>query len=390
MVSLTRRQALTTIGTASVGLAGCLSGTSLDGSLGHVGEAWPMDGSDPGHARRVDDGPADPREVWATELADARVAGTASVADDRLYVPVDAVSEKARHRYRLHALTAATGEERWQVPLRAEPNGSPAIRGDRVVVTARRSLERGRIVAFRNRYGGEAWLYDVDARLTAPPTVDGTTVYVPDWAGNVHALSVFDGSIRWSRRVATEESGRTFATPVAVSDGSLYLGSLSGATGVVALDAESGRERWSRSTDVVTAGPVVADGIVLVRAHSLVVAFDTDGTRRWSFNVPGEGGQTLALDDEYAYTPGGDTLYAIDRDGETAWSYESSGGRVGPPTVAGDDVVVREEGQLTALSRTDGTERWKATQTGTGEAVVTPGAVFLTGDAERVVALGDN
>ncbi|WP_233194421.1 outer membrane protein assembly factor BamB family protein [Haloferax marisrubri] len=156
------------------------------------------------------------------------------------------MSDTARHRYRLHSLSAATVEERWQVPLRSEPNGPSAVAGDHIVVTAKRGLEQARVVAFRKRYGEEDWLVDIDVRLTAAPTIDGGTVYVPDWSGRVHALSVWDGSVQWSQQVGAADGGRTFTEPVAVLGDTLYLGSQSGSTGNRgrAMDHES---RWRQS-----------------------------------------------------------------------------------------------------------------------------------------------
>lgn len=389
MPSTTRRQVLAAVGAGAAGLAGCLSPSTPSNDLGAVDGDWRMVGRDGGHTRRVDAGPAEPGLAWETALDGGRAAGTPSLADGRLYVPVDAVSEAARHRYRLHALGATAGDERWQVPLRSDPNPSPAVVGDYVVVTARRGTETGRVVAFERRGGAEEWLYDVDARLTAPPTVHRGTVYVPDWRGRVHALSAFDGSVHWSRQVGGDGSSRTFAEPVAVRDGTLYLGSLSGETGVVALDAGTGAERWSRSTDVVTGGPVVDGDLVVVRSHGLVVAFDADGTRRWSFNAIESDGRPMAVDEHRVYVPARGDLYAVDRSGEKAWTYESPDGPAGTPTVVGDDVFVRGEDRLVALSRTNGEERWTASPAGTGTAVVVPGGVFLTGGGGRVIALGD-
>lgn len=389
MPSLTRRQFLRTSGVASLGLAGCLSPAQSAGQLDQVDGTWPMVGRDSAHTRSVDGGPTEPEPVWTTELPDARAASHLALDDGRLYAPVDAVSETARNRYRVHALSAATGAERWQVPLRAEPNAPPAVYGDRIVVTARPGLERGRIVGFEKRYGGEAWLVEVDARLTAPPTVSAGVVYVPDWRGRVHALSVTDGSVLWSRSVAADGDGRTFTEPVAVHDGTLYLGSHSGRTGLLAVDTGTGEDRWSVSTAAVTGGPVVVDDLVLVRSHQQVLAVGTDGTRRWSANVLEADARPMAVDDRHVYVPAGDTLHAIDREGRRAWRYEPSEGRVGTPTVAGEQVVLRGEDRLVGLSRTSGERRWTVEADGGGRAVVTSGAAFLPGNDGRVLALGD-
>lgn len=389
MPSTTRRRCLATIGSAGVGLAGCLSRETLSGDLGHVEGTWPMVGREPGHTRRIDGAPTDPATVWSAELDRTPAAMTPALAAGDLYVPVDAISEGARHRYRIHALAAATGEERWRVPLRSEPNPPPAASGDLVVVTARRSLERGRVVCFHARHGQEEWLVDLDARVTAPPTVDGGRVYVPDWRGRVHALSIADGSALWSSEVGTDGDSRTFAEPVAVRDGTLVLGSRAGTTGVVALDAETGEERWSASTGAVTGGPVVDGDLVVVRSHHLVVAFDSTGERRWTFNVLEADSRPMAVDDQRLYVPAYRAIYAIDRDGGEAWSTDGSGGRVGTPTVVGDRVFVRGEDRLVSLSGADGSERWTRRPGGVGRAVVAPEAVFLTGAGGRVLALGE-
>lgn len=389
MPSATRRQFLAVAGSATLGLAGCLSTDRPSGAFDQIDGAWPMVGRNSGHTRQVDDGPTDPEPVWTTGLAEARAVSSPSLADERLYVPVDAVSETARHRYRVHALSATTGEERWQVPIRAEPNGPPAVAGERIVVTARPSRERGRVVCFQNRYGDEEWLVDVDARLTAPPTVSGGAVYVADWRGRVQALSVTDGSELWSRTLSVDGTGRTVTEAVAVEDGTLYLGSQSGSTGVVALDAETGEERWRVSTGAVTGGPIVSGDLVVVRSHHRVLAFDTEGSDRWSANVLEADARPMAADDQYVYVPAHDRLQAIRRNGEAAWRYESPGGRVGTPTATGETVLVRGEDRLTALARATGEPQWTATPQGVGSAVVTPEAVFLPGRDGQLLALGD-
>lgn len=388
MPSLTRRRALSLLGTASVGLSGCLARNLPSGDLGRVDGTWPVDGGNPGRTRSIDEGPTDPERVWAVELDGVRSTGTPSVADGRVYVPVDAVSDRARQRYRLYALEAATGETRWLTPLRWGPNGLPVIRGDRIIVSAKRGTERGRLVAFDERYGEEAWLYDVDARVTAPPAIDGGTVYLADADGRVHALSIGDGRVRWSRAVGQEH--RSFVHPIAIHDDTLYLGSWTGRTGLIAVDAATGKERWSRSTDGVTAGPVVDDGLVVVQAGTLLWAFDTDGSERWAFTVPDEDRPfaQLAMDDRHVYVPRGDTIYAVDRDEESlAWSYERSASG-GSPTVVGDEVLVADGDELIALVRADGTTRWSVETEGGEQVVATPDAIVLSGSGGRVTALG--
>ncbi|SFP09672.1 MULTISPECIES: outer membrane protein assembly factor BamB family protein [Halolamina] len=389
MPSTTRRDLLAALGVGAA-LSGCLSVGSASNDLGTVDGKWPMDGRDAGHARRVDAGPSEPTRVWRTEFDDVRGVRTPSLADGDLYVPADAVSGTARSRYRLYALSAGDGELRWQVPLRVQPNGAPAVSPDRIVVGAKRSTERGRVVCFNPRYGEEEWLNDVAARLTAPPTVAEGVVYVGDWRGRVHALGALAGDVRWTRRIDAGDGGRTFPNAVAVHDGTLYLGSASGNTGVVALDADTGEEHWRVSTGAVTEGPVVTEDLVVVRSHGMVTALDTDGQHRWTVNVLEPDPRAVAVGDERVFVPAGDRLYAIDRDGEEAWRHEVDDGRVGTPTVAGDAVVFRDGDRgLTARAVTDGRERWTVSTDGGGQPIVTDGALFQS-SSSGVIARGEN
>lgn len=388
MPSTTRRQFLAATA-VSAGLAGCLGNRRPAGELESVDGRWPMDGRDAGHTRYTDDAPTDPDRVWVRELDGVRSTGTPALAGDQLYVPADAVTDESRFRHRLYALAATTGETRWHTPLRIDVNGSPGISGDRIVVSGKRSLERGRVVCFQARYGEESWLFDVDARLTAPPTIHDGVVYVPDWSGTVHALGVTDGSVLWSRQVEIEQDGTTFTEPAAVDDDTLYLGSQSGSTGIVALDADTGEKQWHVSTSAVTSGPVVHDGLVVVQSHSLVVALGTDGSRRWSFNLVDQGYGSIAVDDRHVYAASRGALVAISRDGKESWSYEASDRQIGSPTVAGDSVVFRSGDRLRSLSAASGDEEWSTAADGGGEVIATSDAIFRSESGARVVALGE-
>nr|WP_275883705.1 PQQ-binding-like beta-propeller repeat protein [Halorhabdus sp. BNX81] len=229
----------------------------------------------------------------------------------------------------------------------------------------------------------------MDARVTAPPVVAGGTVYLPDWEGTVHALGVADGSVRWARPVGSDQESRTLAKPVAVQDDTLFVGSHTGRTGVAAVDAETGETMWTKSTHRVIAGPVVDDRLVVVKGGSVLRAFDTDGTDRWAFNIPGDvPGIPIAVDDQHVYVSTRKRLDAITRSGREAWTYEPDDEDVGPPTVVGNEVVVPVGDGLTALAHADGATRWHTETDGYGSVVVTPSAMFMAASGGRIIGLG--
>jgi outer membrane protein assembly factor BamB len=183
----------------------------------------------------------------------------------------------------------------------------------------------------------------------------------------------------------------TFTNPVALDGDTLYVGSNSGKTGIVALDADTVEERWRVDTGPVTGGPVVHDDLLVVQSHSLVVGYGTDGQRRWGFNLIDRNYHPLAVDDDHVYAAGRETLHAITHEGERSWTHEVAEERsqVGSPTIAGDSVLLRGEDRLLALAAATGEKQWSTTPAGRGEAVVTPDVVFLEGDGGELLALGE-
>jgi len=139
----------------------------------------------------------------------------------------------------------------------------------------------------------------------------------------------------------------------------------------------------------VTASPAVHDGLVVVQTDTVVRAFDTAGEELWAVNLPDQNPwrPAPAVDDSRVYVSRGTTTEALTRDGKPDWTYERNTEAQYPPTVAGDAVLVSEDGAVTALDRTDGTRLWRADTDGRGEVITVGNALLLT-DSSSVTALG--
>lgn len=144
-----------------------------------------------------------------------------------------------------------------------------------------------------------AWKAPVGGSLSTVPIVVGDTVYLQDGSGGVFALDRATGVERWH----TDGTGFNIGPfGVAVENGRVFA--VSGSTGAVALDAQTGAVLWTRTlTTTATEGidiqPQVADGTVYIAT------------------VP------ISLKGIYK---GGDRgmLYALDAEtGETKWSFDT-------------------------------------------------------------------
>jgi len=125
-----------------------------------------------------------------------------------------------------------------------------------------------------------------ERRIVYPPVASETSVFTLDAGGNVAAWSL-DGSSRWRMNPAPEEEQDGFGGGLAYADGTVYYAA--GFAALVALDADTGAERWRvRLPTPSHAAPSVNGGrIVVVTIDNRVIALDArDGSTTWVFDAP--------------------------------------------------------------------------------------------------------
>lgn len=207
-------------------------------------------------------------------------------------------------RYRLSAIDAVDGTERWRTGTSEETATSLAatretiylVTEDEPVIGESRELQR-HVVALDADDGTERWRFSTNEERLTPPVVENDAVYVvatdhSEGRSNLSALCVNDGRARWSHDL----EGFVDAPP-AVDDAAVYVGSLElldgGASGrycVSAVDAFDGSGRWSFEMDddtFVESSPTVAGDTVYFggtdwKLHALRTE---DGSEQWSVEV---------------------------------------------------------------------------------------------------------
>jgi len=114
-----------------------------------------------------------------------------------------------------------------------------------------------------------AWSKDMPGRglfgnFASTPLIVGDTVYAQDLTSNVWALSLADGSVKWSKQYDEPVIG-----PNGIGIGYGKAFAVIGRAKVVALDADTGKKIWSRSIslnpqDGVSIQPTPVGGLVLL------------------------------------------------------------------------------------------------------------------------------
>jgi polyvinyl alcohol dehydrogenase (cytochrome) len=146
------------------------------------------------------------------------------------------------------------------------------------------------------------WTLTAAGAVSATPTVDNGTVYVPDYGGKLWAVSAGSGKVLWSRDISayTGVAGDLSRTSPAVYGDDLILGDgwilSSGAAGtsgarVFAVNRRTGGLVWSMQVDTdpnaqITGSPVIYNGVAY-----LGISSKGEGNTQDSFR-----GAVIALD----------------------------------------------------------------------------------------------
>ena len=177
-------------------------------------------------------------ELWRSRVSSEILS--APVTDGE-YVAVQSIDD------RLSVLNAQTGGYLWrqdtlQPPLTLRGSASPLLFTEAVFA----GFANGEAKAFRLQNGAPLW----SARIVAPkgrtelermvdvrgtPLIVGDTIYFTSFQGNVSALELYTGRMRWTKELSSYES-------MADGFGSIYATSAEGY--VSSIDQRSGASNW--------------------------------------------------------------------------------------------------------------------------------------------------
>jgi len=240
-----------------------------------------------------------------------------------------------------------------------------------------------RVEARRVGSGDRVWAVDPGGSVDTSPVLGCGAVFVATLNETV-AYDRGDGTELW--RADGPGGGRGGPGSPALVDDTLYVPG----SGLAALDAESGRERWSASASHSIHGVAVADRPYAGTGSNGgggVAAFTASGETWWE-TTDGVGPvyATPAVADGTVYAASKDgRLAALDADdGSVRWRRALDDAVYQPPAVAGGTVVVGAGNgtRARAFDATTGAERW-AFETGVSKSA----PVFL---GERVLVAGAN
>jgi len=299
----------------------------------------------------------------------------------------------------------------WRIAIPGEGHSSPIVWGDKVFLTSSLTEKNRRILLCLDRLSGQTvWQRDVvqsppetihrlNSRASGTPATDGRQVYVTFMRaeGNrviapnvgserlitpgkiIVAAYNLDGNEKWKTNVGDFVSAHGFNTcPVLFEDLVILNGDHDGDAYLVALDRQSGRERWrtrreNKTRSYVT--PIIREingRTQMILSGSLCVAsYDPrNGKRHWIVDGPTEQFvASVVYDGKYVFATGGyperHTL-AIRPDGKgnvtdthIAWRTTRGAAYVPSPIISGRYLLmVADSGIASCFEARTGKRHW--------------------------------
>jgi outer membrane protein assembly factor BamB len=176
------------------------------------------------------------------------------------------------------------------------------------------------------------WTYQAGESIESSAAIVGGVVYVGSQKGELAAINLSDGSLRWKYATA----GPIGESSPAVSNGVVYIGDL---TGVVhAVRAGDGQRVWSQKAgDEIKSSPVIVGDKVLIGSYDghLYCLSTANGSVAWKAKTDGPVHCTTGLLDGIAYISGCDEMLRAIRisDGRELFTFPSGGYTGASPAV---------------------------------------------------------
>ena len=264
------------------------------------------------------------KRLWSAKLGgDAeflRVALRPAGDGNRVYA--------ASHDGNVTAFNPETGKQLWRNKLGIELTAGPAVDGDLLVVASK----DGYVIGLDAANGNESWRANVVAEILAAPVVKDDMVIVMTIDGRIQGLASYDGSQRWTLSQSSPAlTIRGSSMPVVVG-GSVIAGFDNGR--LAAIDIDTGDIEW----ESLLAPPSGRSDLERLS--------DIDG----AIAVVGQ--------DVYASGYQGRLAAVAAESGQVLWAREISSFE-GVSADWNNVYTVREDGEIVALTRRDGTESWR-------------------------------
>ncbi|MCC7236325.1 MAG: PQQ-binding-like beta-propeller repeat protein [Bryobacterales bacterium] len=150
------------------------------------------------------------------------------------------------------------------------------------------------------------WTWDAGEAIESSAAISGGMVYVASMAGELAALELATGKVKWRYKTGAEVG----ESSPAVAGGIVYVGDLGGV--IHAVDADGGKPLWTfKTAGEVKSSPVIAEGRLLIGSYdSHLYALDArTGKLIWKFQTTAQVHSTPGVAGGITFITGCDEIF---------------------------------------------------------------------------------
>ncbi len=273
----------------------------------------------------------------------ARVDGPVSCFDETVFVGTMAGT--------LHALNAATGEEKWQTDIDSTILGAATMQpasGDQPARVYVIGQDDGALHCLNMNDGTPLWKSEPIDRCDGSPSSGAGVLAFGSCASALHVISADSGDILHNISLGDDDQ---VAGGVAFRGSSLFSGSHSGE--LFHADTKTGEIVWSNTdaeSEIFTTPAVSPTHVIFGSMDDNFYALDrANGQLRWKFAARGLTMSPVIAQDKVVVGAGGVLSLLALETGEELWSFEVSDEISSPSIIEGMILVGSDDGSLSAF-----------------------------------------
>ncbi len=278
----------------------------------------------------------------------------------------------------VHAVRAQDGAVLWETAVSQRVYHAPFVDASGVYCTS----EPAGVIALNRGDGTRRWPSSVD-RPGAPLKV-GSRFFVAGGDGIVYGFNAQTGDLLWERNILDEladppgfdgKRARFDGSPArpsnCASDGQTLYQSIFDQCRVVAIDCETGRERWSFQSGgwILGNATMTADCVLVGSQDQHCYCLDKrTGATRWKFKTRARIESGPAIRGDSVYVPSCDgALYRINLEtGRAVWIFQTTPEQPGQTAIYSAPLLLQNtvcfaagEGEIYAVDIASGELKWK-------------------------------
>lgn len=223
------------------------------------------------------------------------------------------------------------------------------------------------------KIGKILWKANLTGLVDASPIYWNGYVYVSNWYGwknwspGLYCINATTGEIVWRNAEITG------ASTAALSNGLLFIGSLSGK--LYCVNATTGIIVWNKTLENnpewygIASSPLVYNGKVYVTTFSngCLHALDLNGNELWSYSTNAKSSyySSPSAYNGKIFFAGGNKLYCLNEYGNVLWSFNASDKILNTPSVGYGNVYFATESRFYCVNVSNGLENWNTSLNGT-------------------------